>query len=151
MLDDAGLRLAVEQVMARPRTAALLPAHQQPSLRRGGVAHRAGRRPEGKPIPLGWALDREAIRPRIPRLPAVELLVTALTGARKGFEASSFFVKGISPGLARRFGHRSGAPAGCEVYNVPIETCLRPCCRTKMSTRQGCRRRDLAHKLGRKG
>jgi (2R)-3-sulfolactate dehydrogenase (NADP+) len=29
--------------MARPKTAALLPVHQQPSLRRGGVAHRAGR------------------------------------------------------------------------------------------------------------
>src|SRR3984893_17789924 len=44
MLDDTGLRLAVEQAMARPKTAALLPVHQQPSLRRGGGAHRAAQR-----------------------------------------------------------------------------------------------------------
>ena len=45
MLDDTGLHLADEQAMARPKTVSLLSAHQQPSLRRGGVAHRAGRRP----------------------------------------------------------------------------------------------------------
>jgi hypothetical protein len=59
-------------------------------------------------------------------------------------------MKGISPGSARLSGHRSGAPAGSEVYKVRIETCFRPCCRTKMSACQGYRRRDLAHRLGRK-
>ena len=45
MLDDTGLRLAVEQAMAQPKTAALLPAHQQPSLwRRRGASSRSAPR-----------------------------------------------------------------------------------------------------------
>ena len=65
---------------------------------------------EGKPIPLGWALDRDGNPTTDPKaglegsmLPMggtkgamlamiVELLCCALTGARMGFEADSFFV-----------------------------------------------------------
>ena len=46
------------------KTAALLPVHQQPSLRRGKSS---GRRQGRQPIPLGWALDREGNRPPTPR------------------------------------------------------------------------------------
>ena len=71
---------------------------------------------EGKPIPLGWALDREGHRSRIPRpgsraqccrrsnwwsrrLPAPE---------RASRPAPCLSMKGISPGSARLSGHRSG-------------------------------------------
>jgi hypothetical protein len=135
MLDDTGLRLAVEQAMARPKR------------------RRFCRRTNG------WALDREGHPITDPKaglegqiLPAIELVVTAPTGTRMGFEASSLFVdEGDKPGSARLSGHRSGgAPAGSEVYKVRIETCFRPCCRTKMSACQGYCRRNLAHWPGRK-
>jgi (2R)-3-sulfolactate dehydrogenase (NADP+) len=101
---------------------------------------------EGKPIPLGCALDREGHPTTDPKagledsmLPAVELLVTAFTSARMGFEASSLLsMKRISPGSVRLFGHRWEAPAGSsEVFDVRIETRFRPCCRTKMSAYPG--------------
>jgi (2R)-3-sulfolactate dehydrogenase (NADP+) len=80
---------------------------------------------EGRPIPLGWALDA-AGRPTTDAQAAlagsmlaigavssakgsmlalvVELLVTALIGARFGFEASSFFVdEGNRPGIGQAF------------------------------------------------
>jgi (2R)-3-sulfolactate dehydrogenase (NADP+) len=80
---------------------------------------------EGKPIPLGWALD-EAGQPTTDAKAAltgsmlpigavssskgamlalvVELLVTALIGANYGFEASSFFVdEGNRPGIGQAF------------------------------------------------
>ena len=75
---------------------------------------------DGKPIPEGWALDREGRPTTDPKaglegsmLPmggakgamlalVVELLVTALTGAAIGFEASSFFVdEGNRPRLGQ--------------------------------------------------
>lgn len=65
MLDDTGLRLAVEQAMARPKTAALLPAYQQPSLRRGTSSRSAPRK--ASPSRLGAHSTKKAIRPRIPR------------------------------------------------------------------------------------
>jgi (2R)-3-sulfolactate dehydrogenase (NADP+) len=80
---------------------------------------------KGEPIPLGWALDAQG-RPTTDAKAAlegsmlpvgaatsskgamlalvVELLVTALIGARFGFEASSFFVdEGNRPGLGQAF------------------------------------------------
>jgi hypothetical protein len=92
MLDDTGLRLAVEQAMARPKR------------------RRFCRRTNG------WALDREGHPITDPKaglegqiLPAIELVVTAPTGTRMGFEASSLFVdEGDKPGSARLSGHRSG-------------------------------------------
>ena len=80
---------------------------------------------EGRPIPLGWALDAEGRPTTDPKaglggsmLPigavssskgamlalVVELLVTALIGANFGFEASSFFVdEGNRPGIGQAF------------------------------------------------
>jgi (2R)-3-sulfolactate dehydrogenase (NADP+) len=80
---------------------------------------------EGRPIPLGWALDAEGQSTTDARaaltgsmLPIgaatsskgamlalmVELLVTALIGASYGFEASSFFVdEGNRPGIGQAF------------------------------------------------
>jgi len=80
---------------------------------------------EGRPIPPGWALDREgrpttdaraaldgamlpigaATSPKGAMLAlVVELLVTALIGANFGFEASSFFVdEGNRPGIGQAF------------------------------------------------
>ncbi len=77
---------------------------------------------EGRPIPLGWALDR-AGQPTTDAKAAlegsmlamggakgatlalvVELLVTALTGAALGFEATSFFIEdGNRPRLGQAF------------------------------------------------
>ena len=79
----------------------------------------------GQPIPLGWALDAEGQPTTDPQagmvgsmLPlgaasspkgamlalVVELLVTAVIGARFGFEASSFFVDaGNRPGIGQAF------------------------------------------------
>lgn len=80
---------------------------------------------EGRPIPLGWALDAQgqattdaqaALAGSMLPLGAlsspkgamlalvVELLVTAVIGARFGFEASSFFVdEGNRPGIGQAF------------------------------------------------
>jgi (2R)-3-sulfolactate dehydrogenase (NADP+) len=80
---------------------------------------------EGRPIPEGWALDKNGLPTTDPKaglegsmLPigaasspkgamlalVVELLVTALTGARFGFEASSFFVdEGNAPRIGQAF------------------------------------------------
>ena len=77
---------------------------------------------EGRPIPLGWALDAQG-EPTTDAMAAlrgsmlamggakgamlalvVELLVTSLTGAALGFEASSFFVdEGNRPRIGRAF------------------------------------------------
>ena len=88
---------------------------------------------EGRAIPLGWALDRDGAPTTDPAaglegsmLPAggakgamlalvVELLVTSLTGAAMGFEATSFFVDegnrpASGPGVPRdRSGRARGA------------------------------------------
>ena len=100
---------------------------------------------EGKPIPLGWALDQDGNPTTDPKaglegsmLPVgaatsskgamlalvVELLVTTLTGARFGFEASSFFVdEGNAPRIGQAFLLvDAGALAGREVYDERIET-----------------------------
>lgn len=98
----------------------------------------------GKPIPLGWALDREgspttdaAAALEGSMLPAggvkgamlalvVELLCCALTGARFGFEADSFFTdEGNRPGIGQAFlAIDPGALAGNDAYHERIETLL---------------------------
>ena len=96
---------------------------------------------EGKPIPLGWALD-SAGRPTTDAKAAlegsmlamggtkgamlalvVELLVTALTGAALGFEASSFFVaEGNRPRIGQAFlVIDPAALAGHDVYLERVE------------------------------
>ena len=96
---------------------------------------------QGRPIPLGWALDRDGTPTTDPvaalqgsMLPAggtkgamlalvVELLVTALTGAALGFEASSFFVdEGNRPRLGQAFVVVDpDALAGTSVYDERVE------------------------------
>jgi len=90
MLDDTGLRLAVEQAMARPKTAALLPAHRLPSLWRS-TSSRSAPRKASRSHSAGHSTER-AIRPRIPRpgsrahaASAREGGDAALTGARTCF------------------------------------------------------------------
>ena len=99
---------------------------------------------KGEPIPLGWALDADghpttdaqaalagsmlpvgaATSPKGALLAlVVELLVTAVIGARFGFEASSFFVdEGNRPGLGQAFFVIDpGALAGRESFLDRIE------------------------------
>lgn len=99
---------------------------------------------EGRPIPLGWALDREGqpttnaqagLEGSMLPLGAVsstkgsmlalivELLVTAVVGAQFGFEASSFFVdEGNVPRLGQAFlVIDPGALAGSDAYYERIE------------------------------
>jgi (2R)-3-sulfolactate dehydrogenase (NADP+) len=99
---------------------------------------------QGKPIPAGWALDKHGQPTTDPQaglegsmLPigaatspkgamlalVVELLVVALTGARFGFEASSFFVdEGDVPRIGQAFLLIDpGALAGNDVYFERIE------------------------------
>jgi (2R)-3-sulfolactate dehydrogenase (NADP+) len=99
---------------------------------------------QGKPIPAGWALDRHGQPTTDPQaglegsmLPigaatspkgamlalVVELLVVALTGARFGFEASSFFVdEGDVPRIGQAFLLIDpGALAGNDLYFERIE------------------------------
>lgn len=99
---------------------------------------------EGRPIPLGWALDAQGEPTTDPKaalagsmLPIgaasspkgamlaliVELLVTALIGGRYGFEASSFFVdEGNRPGIGQAFVVVDpGALAGRDAYLDRLE------------------------------
>jgi (2R)-3-sulfolactate dehydrogenase (NADP+) len=97
---------------------------------------------DGKPIPPGWALDVDGKATTDPKaglqgsmLPMggnkgamlaliVELMVTALTGAAFGFEASSFFVdEGNQPRLGQAFVVVDpGALAGRDRYLARVET-----------------------------
>ena len=99
---------------------------------------------EGKEIPLGWALDREGNPTTDPKkglegmmLPMggvkgamlalmVELLCCALTGARFGFEADSFFTEeGNRPRIGQAFlVIDPWALAGREVYEERVETLI---------------------------
>jgi (2R)-3-sulfolactate dehydrogenase (NADP+) len=99
---------------------------------------------DGRPIPLGWALDADGNPTTDPRAGldgsmlalggskgamlalVVELLVTTLSGAALGFEASTFFV---DEGNRPRLGHAflvidPGALAGLGVYDERIETLI---------------------------
>jgi (2R)-3-sulfolactate dehydrogenase (NADP+) len=96
---------------------------------------------EGRTIPLGWALDNEGRPTTDPRAAlegsmlamggtkgamlalVVELLVTALTGAAMGFEASSFFVdEGNRPRIGQAFlVIDPDALAGRDVYGSRVE------------------------------
>lgn len=100
---------------------------------------------DGQAIPLGWALDSEgrpttdakagltgamlplgaASSPKGAMLALmVELMVTAITGAQFGFEASSFFVdEGNAPRIGQAFVVIDpGALAGKDVYFERMET-----------------------------
>ena len=121
---------------------------------------------QGKPIPLGWALDR-AGKPTTDAkaaldgmmLPAggvkgamlalvVELLCVSLTGAQFGFEADSFFVDaGNQPRLGQAFlVIDPAALAGADVYNARVEALIEVMCADADVRLPGERRAQLAQR-----
>ena len=126
---------------------------------------------EGRTIPEGWALDRDGKPTTDPKagldgsmLPMggakgamlallVELLVTALTGASIGFEASSLFVdEGNRPRLGQAFlVVDPGALAGGVIYFARVETLIAEILRDEGVRLPGARRDALAAKAERDG
>jgi len=126
---------------------------------------------EGKPIPSGWALDREG-RPTTDAkaalegsmLPAggvkgamlalvVELLACALTGAAFGFEADSFFVEeGNRPRIGQAFvAIDPDALAGSERYLDRVETLVAAMLADPGVRLPGARRFELRARAEREG
>lgn len=121
---------------------------------------------QGKPIPLGWALDRTGQPTSDAKaaldgmmLPAggvkgamlaliVELLCTALTGAHFGYEADSFFVDaGNQPRLGQAFlVIDPAALAGANVYHSRIEALIEAMCADPDVRLPGERRTELAQR-----
>lgn len=120
---------------------------------------------EGKPIPLGWALDKDG-RPTTDAQAAlagsmlpvggvkgamlaliVELLACALTGAAFGFEADSFFVdEGNQPRLGQLFlAIDPGAMAGSTTYFSRIEKLIELMLRDEDVRLPGDRRRAASN------
>lgn len=126
---------------------------------------------EGKSIPLGWALDAQGKPTTDPAaglagsmLPmggakgamlalAVELLVTALTGAAIGSEASSFFVdEGNRPRIGQAFlAIDPDALAGRDVYLERVDTLVAAMLADEGVRLPGARRDALAAKAAREG
>jgi len=126
---------------------------------------------EGKPIPLGWALDKDGNPTTDAKralegmmLPAggakgamlalvVELLCCALTGAHMGFEADTFFVDaGNRPKIGQAFlVIDPGALAGHEVFDERIETLVKTMLLDPEVRLPGARRDALAEKAARDG
>ena len=129
---------------------------------------------EGKPIPLGWALDSEGRPTTDPQaglagsmLPLgaasspkgamlaliVELLVTAVIGAQFGFEASSFFVdEGNAPRIGQAFMVIDpGALAGREMYYKRIEILIAEMLVDEGVRLAGARRTSLEDQAGKSG
>ena len=119
---------------------------------------------EGRPIPIGWALDRDG-NPTTDAKAAltgsmlalggtkgamlaliVEVLACALTGAAFGFEADSFFVdEGNKPNLGQAFlAIEPDAMAGRDVYLERIETLVAEMMKDEGVRLPGARRRELA-------
>ena len=125
----------------------------------------------GQPIPLGWALDADGLPTTDPQaglagsmLPmggskgamlalVVELLVTALTGAALGFEASSFFVDaGNRPRLGQAFlVVDPEAFAGRASYDERVETLIAAMLEDPGVRLPGARREVLAQTAARDG
>jgi (2R)-3-sulfolactate dehydrogenase (NADP+) len=126
---------------------------------------------EGKAIPLGWALDGDGRPTTDPKaglegsmLPlggtkgamlalVVELIVTALTGAAMGFEASSFFVdEGNRPRIGQAFlVIDPDALAGRDTYLARIEALIAEMSKDPGVRLPGDRRRALAAKADASG
>jgi (2R)-3-sulfolactate dehydrogenase (NADP+) len=126
---------------------------------------------EGKQIPLGWALDKDGRPTTDPKAGlegsmlavggakgamlalVVELLVTALTGASIGFEASSFFVdEGNRPRLGQAFlAIDPEALAGRAVYEERVETLIAAMLADPGVRLPNDRRRALAEQADREG
>lgn len=126
---------------------------------------------EGKPIPLGWALDAQGRPTTDPKaglagsmLPmggvkgamlalTVELLVCALTGANFGFEADSFFEdEGNRPRIGQGFlVIDPQALAGREVFLDRVETLVAAMLQDDGVRLPGARRLALAQKAQAEG
>ncbi|MDQ2963393.1 MAG: Ldh family oxidoreductase [Pseudomonadota bacterium] len=131
----------IAAIFPRPHAAPLLIDLSLSEAARGKLMIAAK---EGKAIPLGWALDKEGKPTTDPEaglegsmLPLggpkgamlaliVELLVTALTGAAIGFEATSFFVnEGNRPRLGQAFlVIDPAALSGRAIYDERIEALI---------------------------
>ena len=126
---------------------------------------------DGKPIPLGWALDRDGNPTTDPKaglegsmLPMggtkgamlalmVELLVCALTGAHMGFEADSFFVDaGNKPRIGQAFiVIDPAAVAGRDVFFERVETLIAAMLQDDTVRLPGYRRYGLVKKAAAEG
>jgi (2R)-3-sulfolactate dehydrogenase (NADP+) len=126
---------------------------------------------QGKPIPLGWALDREGNPTTDARAALegsmlhvggakgamlaliVEVLACALTGAAMGFEADSFFVdEGNRPRIGQAFlVIDPAALAGRDVYFERIETLIAAMLVDEGVRIPGARREALTHKARAEG
>jgi (2R)-3-sulfolactate dehydrogenase (NADP+) len=126
---------------------------------------------EGKPIPPDWAVDKDGRPTTDPKaglegmmLPVggvkgtmlalvVELLCAALTGARLGFEADSFFsAEGNRPRIGQAFLVLDPAAlAGLDVYFERVETLLAMMLQDPTVRIPGDRRRWLADEARREG
>jgi (2R)-3-sulfolactate dehydrogenase (NADP+) len=126
---------------------------------------------EGKPIPPGWALDKDGNPTTDPKaglegmmLPAggvkgamlalvVELLCCSLTGAAYGFEADSFFTEaGNRPRIGQAFMVIDpGALAGAEVFHERIETLVAAMLADEEVRLPGARRLALARRAQEEG
>ena len=126
---------------------------------------------EGKPIPAGWALDKDGNPTTDPKaglegmmLPAggakgamlaltVELLACALSGSAFGFESDSFFTE---EGRPTRIGQAflaidPDALAGREVFLDRVETLVHAMLEDEGVRLPGARRRTLADAAAREG
>jgi (2R)-3-sulfolactate dehydrogenase (NADP+) len=126
---------------------------------------------EGRPIPLGWALDKDGNPTTDPKAGLegsmlamggtkgallallVELLVTTLTGAAIGFEATSFFVDaGNRPRLGQAFlVIDPSALAGRPVYDERMETLIAAMRADRAVRLPGERRHALAVEAAERG
>ena len=108
---------------------------------------------EGKPIPLGWAVDRDGNPTTDPKAAltgslaaigaakgnalalAVELVCVALTGAAFGFENDSYFEPGRSPRIGQAFFVLDpDAAVGADTFYARLETLV-----SKMLAEDGVR------------
>ena len=158
----------IAAVFPRKSTAPLTVDLSLSEVARGKVAIAAK---EGRPIPLGWALDRDGHPTTDPKAAldgsmlamggtkgamlalVVELLVTALTGAAIGFEATSFFVdEGNRPQIGQAFlAVDPDALAGRERYFERIETLIAAMLADPGVRLPGARRAALAQKADAEG
>jgi (2R)-3-sulfolactate dehydrogenase (NADP+) len=126
---------------------------------------------QGKPIPSGWALDRDGQPTTDAKaaldgmmLPAggvkgamlalmVELLCVALTGANFGYEADSFFVdEGNQPRLGQAFlVIDPAALAGADIYHSRVEALIDAMCADPAVRLPGEQRTRLAQQASREG
>ena len=158
----------IAAIFPRPRGAPLLIDLSLSEVARGKLMIAAK---EGKSIPLGWALDQDGKPTTDPQaglegsmLPLggakgamlaliVELLVTAVTGAAIGFEATSFFVdEGNRPRLGQAFlVIDPAALSGRAIYDERIETLIAAMTEDPAVRLPGYRRYALAARAAKEG